>query len=320
MGFSEKLSSCRAEIVKSIERRDPTAAKLSAVAYARLLREMATMVGSAGDKAALTKEAENAEIAAVLFASEGVTERAVALVLGKKLPSAKPAAPSSANGSERRSAEQPSPPTVAHGSGDEWVADTFEQYLPATVTVSTQTGAGTGFFISKDGLLLTNHHVAYNGSKKRADIWVQSGDGKIKSKAEIIAADQALDVALLRASSIGGKSPFIPLIKNYSDVRVGTEVVLIGNGLNYGLAPISGTVKFTSDKFAGDLVYTAPSNSGDSGSPVINRNGECIGIHKSKTTSHTVGTTEYGAVGLSNATGADNIHRLLDKWSKEYKL
>jgi V8-like Glu-specific endopeptidase len=91
-------------------------------------------------------------------------------------------------------------------------------------------------------------------------------------------------------------------------------MMIIGNALDFGLAPITGTIKFTKADHSGDLVYTAPTNNGDSGSPVLNRTGQLIGIHKSSTSAKIVGNMRIEAKGMSNATGADDILNLLSKW------
>ena len=201
-------------------------------------------------------------------------------------------------------------------NGNEWSADMFEKYASATLEIRTRNSAATGFLISPNGYFLTNHHVAYDdGNRKRSSFDVVSGDEKIISPAELIAADEHRDVALMRVKSFSGKTPFIPLIENYDDVRVGTDMMIIGNGLSFGLAPITGTVKFTA-MHDGELVYTAPTNGGDSGSPVINRSGKCIGIHKARADE----STERQARGIAYATPAVFIKELLDKWVTKYNI
>ena len=59
------------------------------------------------------------------------------------------------------------------------------------------------------------------------------------------------------------------------------------------------------------MVYTAPSNPGDSGGPVFNRIGECIGINKSRT----VAVNGTAAEAYANATPMDKIDELLKKWT-----
>jgi len=206
--------------------------------------------------------------------------------------------------------------SAVHSSGDEWSADMFERYLGATAVVHADCSSGTGFFISEEGYLITNHHVVYEGSEAASEISVASGDDKNYGGAKLIAADRKHDVALLKLKSPRGKTPYIPLVKDYSTVRAGTDMMIIGNGLSFGLAPITGTVKFPSHHGGDTLVYTAPTNAGDSGSPVINRAGECIGIHRAR-------EDEQGrakARGIAYATPAEFIASLLKEWQEEYGL
>ena len=99
-------------------------------------------------------------------------------------------------------------------------------------------------------------------------------------------------------------------IADYSALKQGADCLVIGNAFGMGLAPFSGVVRFTKDS-DGNLVYTAPSNPGDSGGPVFNRMGECIGINKSRT----VQVNSRDADGYANATPMDTINALLDKWT-----
>lgn len=203
------------------------------------------------------------------------------------------------------------------GSGN-WGADMFERYLPATVVITTESACGTGFFISENGYVLTNHHVAYNGSKKSQYIHVVSGDEQCSGNATLIAADQTADVAILQLQNQKRATPFIPIIEEYAEVRPGDDVMIIGNAMNAGLAPVIGSVKFT-NKGAGksDIVYSAQTNGGDSGSPLIDRKGRCIGIHKAREGDD---GSAKSIRGIAYATTARKIKELLSKWKDDYRL
>ena len=208
-----------------------------------------------------------------------------------------------------------SAPIVDSGSGN-WGADMFERYLPATVVITTDTACGTGFFISENGYILTNHHVAFSDGKQAQYLYVKSGDEKHSGSAHVIVADKAADVALLHLTNAKGKTPAIPIVADYSTVRPGDDCMIIGNAMNAGLAPVIGSIKFT-NKGKYDIVYSAQTNGGDSGSPLIDRRGTCIGIHKAR-------EGEDGSPksirGIAYATTADKIKDLLAKWKNEYNL
>jgi V8-like Glu-specific endopeptidase len=140
---------------------------------------------------------------------------------------------------------------------------------------------GSGFFISKDGHVLTNYHVIRNGSS--AVIKLPSGaffavDG-------VLASDKDRDVAVIKAHG----NDFRTLTLGDSDrLQVGEEVVAIGNPLSLestvsnGIVSALRTVEDDGGKF---VQITAPISPGSSGGPLFNMAGEVVGI----TTSHIKG-------------------------------
>ena len=380
MLYSEQLTYYRNQFRRYLDARDSTNAKLYAILYAKLVREILGQSNSYIDRVSLTAEANKYDVFAAMITKYGITDDVKKRILhgetavSSPQPSAdaktppkpvapksdpkpvavkndpKPAAPRSdpkpaAAKIEPKpavpksnpklvppppmpppvasSAQTPPPPMRNDASGEDldWCADIFEKYSAATLEIKTSTGAGTGFFITSDGYLLTNHHVVHEGSTRETYIKVSNGNKTITGNAEIVNADKHHDVALLKLKNCSSKIPFIPIIKDYSRVRPGIAMVLIGNGLDFGLAPIAGNVKFPCSNVNGNLVYTAPSNPGDSGAPVFNREGECIGINKSSTVGVTIGFSKrVDTVGLANGTTAENIRKLLSKWGLEGKV
>lgn len=318
MSYSERLTYYRNQFKKYLDARDTSNAKLYAMLYSKLLREISGQINSYADRAKLAAEAEKYDLIAAMITRYGITA-AVKKAIAKGETSIPPTAGKKKDEPASLPEELPEESESSREDAD-WGADVFERSLPATLIVMTESGIGTGFFVTSDGYFITNHHVIHNGSKRETYITVESGDGKIKCEAEFVKADKARDVALLRLKDHRGKTPFLPLVKDYSQVRPGIAMMLIGNGLNFGLAPSAGNVKFTHSKSDGDLVYTAPSNNGDSGAPVFNKDGECIGIHKSATVGQVMGNTQIRVTGLSNATPAEDIRKLLSKWGLEGKI
>jgi S1-C subfamily serine protease len=321
MSYSQKLAYYRNQFKKHLDARDTSNAKLYAMLYAKLLREIIGQINSYADRAKLTAEAEKYDLFAAMITRYGITA-----AVKKAISNGETSVPPTVGKKDPKDTESPSHSKELTTDGEttaedaDWGADVFERSSPATLIVMTESGVGTGFFITSDGYFLTNHHVIHNGSKRDTYITVESGDGKIKCEAEFVKADKTRDVALLKLKNHRGKTPFIPLIKDYSQVRPGIAMMIIGNGLNFGLAPSAGNVKFAHSKSDGNLVYTAPSNNGDSGAPVFNKDGECIGIHKSVTVGQVIGNTQIRVTGLSNATPAEDIRKLLSKWGLEGKI
>lgn len=197
-----------------------------------------------------------------------------------------------------------------------WCAEVFEKNKYAVVQISAigngQASSGTGFIISPKGYMLTNDHVVFDGANgvyyPRLSIKLQGEQKKIK--AEVLFSDKKTDVALCKFDTNGvGRCVSVKCVADYSSLLQGADCLVIGNAFGMGLAPFSGVVRFTRDS-DGNLVFTAPSNPGDSGAPVFNRKGECIGINKSKT----VKVNEKVADGIANATPMDTIEKLLNKW------
>lgn len=197
-----------------------------------------------------------------------------------------------------------------------WCAEVFEKNKRAVVEVSVtgngQNASGTGFIISEKGYMLTNDHVVFDveSGVYYPRIFIKFQGEQKKIKAEVLFSDKKADVALCKFDTDGvGRCVSVKRVADYSSLLQGADCVVIGNGFGMGLAPFSGVVRFTKDS-DGNLVYTAPSNPGDSGAPVFNRRGECIGINKSKT----VKVNERAADGIANATPMDTIEALLTKW------
>ncbi len=199
-----------------------------------------------------------------------------------------------------------------------WCADVFEHNRRAVVRISltgpTFRRSGTGFIISKKGYLLTNDHVVYDEASGGyfSKVFMEFDGVKKKIGIEVLYSDRSADVALCTFDPAeAGEFGCVRRIADYSALLQGADCLVIGNGFGMGLAPFSGVVRFTKNS-DGDLVYTAPSNPGDSGGPVFNRRGECIGINKSRTTK----VDDTHAEGYANATPMDTIDALLGKWTK----
>ena len=159
-------------------------------------------------------------------------------------------------------------------------------------------GQGSGFFVSKDGLIVTNYHVIAEGSSAV----VKFPDGAFYVVDGVLASDKARDVAVIKAHGQNFKT--LPL-GNSDRVQVGEEVVAIGNPLSLESTVSNGivsgirAVKEEGGKF---LQITAPISPGSSGGPLFNMAGEVVGI-----------TTMYlkGGENLNFAIPINDAKRLL---------
>lgn len=157
-----------------------------------------------------------------------------------------------------------------------------------------QQGAGTGIIISSDGLIMTNRHVVPQGV---TDVSVTLSDGTELDDVKIIDRTNegdGLDVAFLKVQNLKGKKLTPAEIGDSSKVAVGDLVVAIGNALGqfnntvtsgiisgYGRSVIaSGDGTAATAESLNDLFQTdAAINQGNSGGPLVNIDGQVIGIN-----------------------------------------
>lgn len=151
-------------------------------------------------------------------------------------------------------------------------------------TEKRQIGAGSGFVVSADGLVLTNKHVV---SDEKADYTVVLNDGS-KHPAKVLARDPVKDIAIVKIE--GANLAFLSLGKN-DEVKIGQTVVAIGNALGQFSNTVSkGVVSgmsrsivagdgYSSEQLTGVLQTDAAINQGNSGGPLLNLKGEVIGMN-----------------------------------------
>ncbi|MDR1159239.1 MAG: trypsin-like peptidase domain-containing protein [Syntrophomonadaceae bacterium] len=142
-----------------------------------------------------------------------------------------------------------------------------------------QNAIGTGFVIDASGLIVTNQHVIDNAS----EISVNFSGGE-KYTAEVIGQDYELDLAVIKVET----RKELPLLKigDSDSIRVGEWVIAIGNpyGLDHtvtvGVVSAKGRPIRIEDRSYKNLIQTdAAINPGNSGGPLLNPQGEVIGIN-----------------------------------------
>jgi len=171
----------------------------------------------------------------------------------------------------------------------------FSIQLPQQIQNGTQyqeIGAGSGFIVSADGLVLTNKHVV---SDNQADYTVYTNDGQ-KYKAKVLALDPVQDLAVIKiqSPSTGSGQAFKPVVLGDSaGVQIGQTAVAIGNALGQfdntiSVGVVSGLgrtisasdqIGSVSETLEGIIQTDAAINSGNSGGPLLNLKGEVIGIN-----------------------------------------
>lgn len=152
--------------------------------------------------------------------------------------------------------------------------------------------AGSGFIVNESGIVVTNRHVIPNGSTR---VSVTLFDGTVLDGVEVIGKtnpNDPLDVAFLKINDLKGKKLVVAKLGDSTKVKVGERVIAIGNALGqFQNTVTSGIISgFGRDVVAGgsegddetltNLFQTdAAINQGNSGGPLVNINGEVIGIN-----------------------------------------
>ncbi len=170
-------------------------------------------------------------------------------------------------------------------------------------------GIGSGFIISTDGYLLTNHHVV-----RGADIIYVTLLDKREFKAALIGSDVRTDVALLK---INAPNLSVLPIGNPDKLRKGDWVIAIGSPLGLESTVTKGIVSAKgrdTGSFVAFLQTDVPINGGNSGGPLINDKGEAVGIN-SRLISQT-----GGYQGISLAIPIDEAMRVSDQLKKNGKV
>ena len=172
---------------------------------------------------------------------------------------------------------------------------------------------GSGIILSKDGYIVTNYHVVKDAKK----IFIKLYNGQsYKVKKTDIFKDRLTDIAVIK---IDENNLFLPIIGNSNNIKVGEEVVALGNPL--GLFNISNQVTATKgiisaknidfgfndsygSTYKGMIQTDASINPGNSGGPLLNRKGEIVGLN---TFVITGSSNEKKSVGLNFAIPINQV-------------
>jgi serine protease Do len=156
----------------------------------------------------------------------------------------------------------------------------FRQPMEQPDQPMVRQSAGSGFFISANGELLTNNHVIEGAEK----VQIQLND-QTTYDVEVVGSDPATDIAVLKVVKPDREFPILPL-GDSNALRVGEWVMAVGNPLNMdhtitvGVVSAKGRVLGLADNAFENFIQTdAAINFGNSGGPLVNIRGEAIGIN-----------------------------------------
>ncbi len=184
---------------------------------------------------------------------------------------------------------------------------------PQTPQEFRSEAGGSGFVISSDGLIATNYHVIEGAS----DLMVTIGDDPRELPAKVRGVDPATDLALIQVTS---ESKLRHLrLGDSGKVRVGDWIMVIGNPLRLGRTVTVGVVSavgrsglgITDVSFENFLQTDAAINFGNSGGPMVNLDGEVVGIATA---------INWGAENVGFAVPASTLAKVMPQLERQGKV
>ena len=161
----------------------------------------------------------------------------------------------------------------------------------------TQQSAGSGFFISADGYIVTNNHVVENAESIKVVLKDES-----ELEAEVVGRDEATDLAVIKVKGRKGPFPFVNF-EGAGKPRVGDWVITVGNPFGLGGTATAGIVsaygRDIGETFVDYIQIDAPINRGNSGGPTFDVYGRVIGVNTA------IFSPSGGSVGIGFAIPAD---------------
>ena len=161
---------------------------------------------------------------------------------------------------------------------DDPILEFFRRFMPdAPERGAPGQGLGSGFIISKDGLVLTNAHVVAGDG----EVTVRLADAKREFKAKVVGADERTDIALLKIDATG--LPTVKLGKSAA-LQPGEWVAAIGSPFGFENTITAGIVSATgrslpAETYVPFIQTDVAVNPGNSGGPLINLAGEVVGVN-----------------------------------------
>lgn len=183
---------------------------------------------------------------------------------------------------------------------------TIADFVKSVVTIEAEgNGHGSGFFISEDGYILTNHHVVKNS--KKVNVILQGGLSFI---GDVVRTDATADVALVKLNGQGFRP--MRLAGNDAEAGIGLDVLAIGTPTDKTLSQTVTKGIISGNRLIDGMAYIQSDVSvspGSSGGPMINKNGLVVGMITSK-------MVNKGVEGISFALPSSKI---LEALKLQYK-
>ena len=200
--------------------------------------------------------------------------------------------------------------------------DIYQKYSQGVVNITTvtvaynfflrpvpQTGMGSGAVIDTQGHIVTNYHVVKDAEQLQVTL-----PDKSKHSAKVVGSDPNNDLAVIQIDSARGLTP-IPLGTS-KGLQVGQKVLAIGNPFGLDRTMTTGiisslgrSIESDNGRVIEDMIQTDASiNHGNSGGPLLNSQGQIIGIN-----SAILSPSDTGSIGIGFAIPADTVRRITDE-------
>ena len=205
--------------------------------------------------------------------------------------------------------------TEFYGGGDDLLRRFFGQPRPGARPPSV--AAGTGFIISRDGLILTNNHVVDGADKVEVSLYGEDDD--VRYRAEVVGRDLLTDSALIALTDKPDHQ--LPEVKfgDSAQLQPGDWVVAIGNPFGLAHTISVGVISALKRPFpvaegrTVDMLQTdAAINPGNSGGPLLNIRGEVVGMN----TAIYADSRQSGNIGIGFAVPINVVRNLLPQLRK----
>ncbi|NQV91112.1 trypsin-like peptidase domain-containing protein [Candidatus Woesearchaeota archaeon] len=183
-------------------------------------------------------------------------------------------------------------------SSNQDFSEVIEEVIPAIVSIKTNVGSGSGFFVRTNGYLVTNYHVI-DGATAASVI---NSKGNIYP-VRIVGISKKADIAVLHINETG----FDKLI--FADslgVKAGEKVIAVGSPIGLDYTVTQGIISAVNREINGNsyVQIDVPINPGNSGGPLINIDGKVVGVNTLKIP---------GYEGLGFALSADYVKNIVNE-------
>jgi S1-C subfamily serine protease len=204
----------------------------------------------------------------------------------------------------------------------------YQQFSPGVVTVQTTSGLGSGWVYSSDGYIITNDHVV--GTETKVEVDFTTG---FKTFGNVIGTDSYSDLAVIKVDAPAAELHPLPL-GDSNILQVGQTVIAIGNPFGLSSTMTTGIISALGRSLpsntqitsggtfsTADIIQTdAAINPGNSGGPLLNLNGEVIGITSQIETNNSTSSGQPSNSGVGFAISINIVKRVVPSLIQDGKF